>query len=337
MGISLKQRVLDKLNANRGTFYSGQELADCLGVTRAAVWKAIAALRQEGYTIDAVTNLGYRLAPQADVLSAQAILDNLSVEVQQCIHLEYQEVVPGTNQLLKKAAENGALEGCILVAGEQTSGRGRRVRSVYTPGGSGVYVSILLRPNQNLENTGLLTVLAAVAAARAAEALQKAAGLPEKKVQIKWVNDLMQQGKKVCGILSEAATDVESGSVDYVVVGTGFNLYPPPGGWPKELKEIAGALLPADRPVAGARALLAAMYIQQFWKLYTCFNTRQIIDEYRDRQYILGQRVCLLRPGADAVSATALDIGDNGGLWVQHSDGTTQLIRAGEVSLKKEI
>lgn len=239
--VLVKAQVLAALEAAHGRYLSGQELADRLQVSRTAVWKAVAGLRADGVPIQAVTNRGYALPANADILHADAVAALLEPEVARALHIEVYDRLPGTNAALRVRAAQQAPEGLVLIAQAQSAGRGRSGRSFFSPPG-GLYMSLLLRPEFSIRQSVYLTAMAAVAAARACETL---CGSP---IQIKWVNDLWKDGKKVCGILTEASMDVESGLLEYAIVGPGFNLVPPPNGWPPELEGIAGSLFDAVPP-----------------------------------------------------------------------------------------
>ena len=213
----VKADVLAALDAARGKYISGQELAQQLGVSRTAIWKAVAALRADGIPVAAVTNRGYILSPAADVLNAAAVTALLAPETAKALQVEVVDRLPGTNAALRARAENGAPEGLVLIAQAQSAGRGRGGHSFFSPQG-GLYLSILLRPEIGLRQAVRLTAMAAVAACRAAEKVSGA------ELRIKWVNDLWRDGRKVCGILTEAALDMESGMLDYAVLGLGFNI-----------------------------------------------------------------------------------------------------------------
>ena len=187
--MSVKAQVLSALDAARGRYISGQELADQLGVSRAAIWKAVTALRADGTPIEAITNRGYALPHGADLLNADAITALLAPAVAQAVQITVVDRLPGTNAALRTQATNGAPEGLVLIAQAQSAGRGRRGHSFFSPPG-GLYLSILLRPAFSTRQSPQITALAAVAAARAAEQL---CGTP---IQIKWVNDLWKNGKK---------------------------------------------------------------------------------------------------------------------------------------------
>ena len=220
--MQVKDRVLAALEASRGTYLSGQALAQQLQVSRNAVWKAISQLRESGYPIQAVSHRGYCLDVDSPLLSPQSIARHLTVPG---LQVEVAQTVSSTNTLLRQRAEEGAPEGLVLAAVEQTAGKGRQGHSFFSPPDTGLYLSLLLRPKLSAQDALLLTTCAAAAVALAIEAC---AGV---EAQIKWVNDVFCRGKKVCGILTEAALDLESGGLQYAIVGMGVNLFPPgPGG-----------------------------------------------------------------------------------------------------------
>lgn len=329
-GKNVKEQVLAQLASRRGRYCSGQELADELQVTRAAVWKAITALREEGFAIDAVTNRGYALSPDADVLSAKGICGALPPDVRAALRVETSPCVPSTNTVLRERAAGGAPEGLVLAAREQTAGRGRMGRGFYSPAGSGLYLSILLRPALAAAEAVQLTAAAAVAAARAAETVRQTPGA----VRIKWVNDLLLDGRKICGILTEAQLSLESGGLDYAVLGVGFNLTPPAGGWPAELDGIAGSLFDGPAP-PGARTALAAAFLAEFWPLYRALAARPFLAEYRERQAVLGRRVEVWQGAQPPRAAQALAIDDACRLVVRYEDdGTAAALPGGEVRVR---
>ena len=303
----VKQEVLAALDAVRGRYISGQELAAQLGVSRTAVWKAVAALRRDGIPIKAVTNRGYTLAQSVDVLNAAAVAAQLDEATVKALQIEVVDRLPGTNAALRSRADAGAREGLVLIAQAQSAGRGRGGHSFYSPPG-GLYMSILLRPEIGARQAVGLTAMAAVAAARAAERL---CGVP---ITIKWVNDLWKNGKKVCGILTEAALDLESGMLDYAVLGLG--LYD-------------------GSPAPGARAALAAAFLNAFWPLYRAGPRSGYLDEYRRRQALTGQRVLVTPRRGTPRAAQVQGIDDECKLVVRF-DGESRpaALNSGEVSVR---
>ena len=210
MAIPTKQALLQALSGAEGRYISGEQLAQTLGVSRAAIHKAAAALTAQGYTLEAAPRRGYRLLG-GDPFCADAV-----GEYPAPVYVH--ERLDSSNQTAKRLALAGAPHGTLVLAGQQSAGRGRMGRRFESPAGKGIYLSLVLRvPVPASEALGV-TVGAAVAVARA---VQKLCGI---ELGIKWVNDLYYQGKKVCGILTEAGTSVESGLLEWLVVGIGLNL-----------------------------------------------------------------------------------------------------------------
>ena len=318
----VRDAVLSELMNKRGEFLSGEQLAADLSVSRSAVWKAIGQLRSEGYPIEAATNRGYRLTG-GDVLSREGIsryLKNPTIDV------HVYGSVASTNTLLKAWAEDGCAEGTVAVAEEQTAGRGRRGRSFFSPKGTGLYLSILLRPEGAAENALSITTAAAVAAAETIEVLSG------KKTQIKWVNDICIDGKKVCGILTEASVDVESGGLHYAIVGIGINALQPADGFPEELREVAGAVFERfDQP--DLRCRLAAALLDRFFELYQTRGSDACFEAYRARCLVLGRRVTVLSGGIAVADAEVLDLERDYSLRVRYDDGLIATLNSGEVSV----
>lgn len=313
---NLKQNLLELLaqQANQGLpAFSGEELAARFGVTRAAVWKSIQSLRGEGYQIEGRRNLGYQLTSIHDFVSAPLIGRYLSPEANTFYKIECFDTVSSTNTLLKARAAEGAPAGTVLIAEMQTEGRGRLGRSFYSPKSSGIYLSVLLRPDLPAANAVQLTVAAAAAGALALESAFP--GLPEDSVKIKWVNDLFLDAHKICGILTEGMLSMESGKLEYAIVGIGFNLKTPEGGWPDELKGIAGGL-PDGIAVNDSRVKVVSEFLNVFLELTKDLSAQRFLPEYRKRQLVVGQYVEVLRSGAASAAvptqATALDAATSG-------------------------
>lgn len=316
-----KSKVLLALEGHRGEFLSGEAMAGELDISRAAVWKAVKELREEGCPIEAVTQKGYRIASDGDFLSAEGTERLLKGDHK--IHF-YREV-SSTNSTLRELALAGAPAGTVVLADHQAAGRGRLGRSFFSPPSCGIYLSILLRPSRPAAELTLLTAAAAVAICRAIETV---VGV---QAEIKWVNDLFYGGKKVCGILTEAVTGLESGTLEYVVIGAGINAVLPEGGFPKELEKIAGALSP--KPVGGLRNALAAEMIFQIETLAGELSEEKILPEYRSRSCVLGKEVQFVRNG-ETMTGRADQIADDGSLEVVLPDGSRLPLRAGEVSIR---
>ena len=242
-----------------------------------------------------------------------------------CVQLHVFDTVTSTNDLLREAAEQGAPEFTVYAARQQTAGKGRQGRQFYSPPQSGLYLSMLLRPQIQAAETLTLTPMAAVAAAAAVE---QCTG---QSVQIKWVNDLLLHGKKICGILAES--QFSAGEVpDYVIVGIGINLTEPAGGFPAELRNIAGAVYPADTDPEAAFANCAAALITNLLREYRQLAQRGYLQGYRDRLCVLGKPVIVNENGVER-PATALAVDDDLRLLVRYGDGTEQWRATGEIRI----
>lgn len=322
--MTVKQSVLRALGEARGASVSGEVLAQSLGVSRAAVWKAIKSLQGEGYRISAGTNRGYRLEEYPDLLTAEGISAMLPLELAQ-LDLRVFDEIDSTNLEAKRLAMTG-LSRCAVIADRQTAGRGRLGRSFYSPPGCGIYTSLLLRPRPDqLADVTLLTTAAGVAVCRA---LEKAAGV---QAEIKWVNDLYLNGKKICGILTEGVTDFESGMIESIVIGYGVN-FRDDAHLPEELRPIVGSVFGAEPPTVTRSALAAAM-LAELLPLAEDLSSRSFLQEYRRRSMLLGREIVFSRAGG-RFAAVAEGIDDNGGLVVRLPDGSRETLRSGEVSVR---
>lgn len=323
--MTTKEKLLALLEDSKGTFFSGEEIARTLQVSRAAVWKAVNALREDGYTIDAATNKGYRLSPDSDILSPQGIRRFLKPEYRD-LDLTVLPTAPSTNALVREKANQGRPEGCIIIACEQTDGRGRYGRQFFSPVDSGVYLSLLLRPTAYSPQQA--TCLTAAAAAAMCQAIEEVTG---QQPGIKWVNDIFLRGKKVCGILTEAVVGLETGALDYMVLGAGVNLYPPAEGFPEEIQPIAGSVLERSCPEAKNR--LVGEFLNRFWDFYTHPECRAYLEDYRARSLAIGRNVTVLSAGK-AVSAYAYGIDDDFRLLVRYENGDTEALSYGEIRIQ---
>ena len=256
--MSLKHDILLQLESAGERFLSGQELAARFGVTRAAVWKAVNALREEGAEIESVTNRGYRLAARPDLLSAEEIRSLLLPRFAET-EIAIFDRLDSPNNEGKRRLANGLQKPLLVIAAEQTEGRGRMGRSFYSPADTGLYMSLALYAPEGFSGAVYTTTAAAVATARALETLSS---LP---VQIKWVNDLYLDGRKICGILTEAVTDFESGLVSGLVIGIGVNLRTPDGEFPEDIQKIAGSAF-GNNTFPDLRNRLAASILDRLMK-----------------------------------------------------------------------
>ncbi len=315
MASNTKQALLQALSAAEGGYISGQRLAETLGVSRAAVHKAAAALAAQGYALHSAPRRGYRLNG-GDPFCAEAV-GSYPAPIYLYDSLE------SSNLTAKQLALTGAPHGTLVLTSHQQAGRGRMGRVFESPAGKGVYLSLLLRPDLSAADAQTVTIGAAVAVARAVKAL---CGL---ELSIKWVNDLYYQGRKVCGILTEAGTDIESGQLEWLVVGIGLNLTTSPADWPEELARTAGSLYPGG-PAPVGRAALAGAIARELLALCPDFSC---LDEYRALCFVPGHwvTVCTNR---ETYAAKALFIDGCGQLVVERENGRTVALRHGEVSIR---
>lgn len=228
-----------------------------------------------------------------------------------------------TNNTAKEMALNGASEGILIVAESQTSGRGRMDRSFHSPQGSGIYFSLVLRPNMTGEDAVLLTTAAAVAVCRTVEKLS------QRKAQIKWVNDIFVDGKKVCGILAESAFKTD-GKIDYVVLGIGANISPPTSGFPDSIKNIAGTVF--EESTSDMRSIFVGCAVNAFYEIYKDLKSLQFCDEYKKRSIVMGRKITFEKSGI-LKSARVVDIDKKCRLVVEYENGERDALSSGEVSI----
>lgn len=297
MASTTRQALLQALSAAEGAYISGQQLAQQLGVSRAAVHKAAAALTAQGYALEAVSRRGYRLLG-GDPFCAEAVGPYPAP-------VQLYDTLESTNRTAKLLALEGTAHGTLVLAGK------------------GVYCSVVLRPPLPAANAQTATIGAAVAVCRAVQTL---CGL---ELAIKWVNDLYYKGKKVCGILTEAGTDLESGQLEWLVVGIGLNLTATAEDFPPELTAKAGSLYPGG-PAPVSRAALAGAIGRELLALCPGF---ECLDEYRARCFVPGHWVTVCT-GTEIYAAQALSIDDAGRLVVQREGGRIEALRCGEVTIR---
>lgn len=304
---------------------SGEAMSRTLSVSRAAVWKAVEALRETGYVVDSLPGRGYRLAASPDVLFSGELARPDGRVGKQVVCLEQ---VDSTNDEAKRRAACGAPGGLAIIAGEQTGGKGRRGRAFQSLPGKGLYLTALLRPSVTPAQVSQITAWSAVAVCRAVEALT---GL---HCGIKWTNDIILDGKKLCGILTELGIEGESGDLDYVVVGIGINVSQTTEDFGPDLADIATSLGQyLEHPPR--RAEVAAALLTELDRLCEDFPLRKKpwLEEYRRRCLTVGRSVRVLHPGGE-FQATALGVEDDFSLRVGLADGREETISAGEVSVR---
>lgn len=332
--MTVKESVLQALTENEGIYFSGGKLADDLGVSRAAVWKAVKALQEEGYRIDSVTGRGYCLTKERAPLTEEGIRQTLPMRYRDNGIYVY-DVIDSTNTRARQIAADpsqakASLHGSTVIALQQTAGKGRLGRSFFSPK-EGVYLSIIVKPDFDLSRSVLVTVATAAAVA---EAIDAVCGQQE-RAMIKWVNDVYLEGKKVCGILTEGIMDFESGQIDHLVIGIGVNTNLE--GFPEDLLRVAGAV---DGDYS--RSALAAEIITRVLDYVGDIDARKFMDSYRDRSLLIGRQIRVFKgvyradPEKDltGIPATVLGIDEDGGLQVIYTDGSRETLTTGEVTVR---
>ncbi len=322
-GRQMKERIIEILREREG-YVSGQELCGVLGVSRTAVWKHIRLLREEGYEIASVQNRGYRLCEEPDVIDAfhvQRYAETKWLGRQIC----YERETGSTNTLAKRLGEQDAENGTVVVAERQTAGRGRRGNTWVSPDGN-CYFSVLLRPELRTEQAASVTLVAALALA---QAVREASGLD---AGIKWPNDIVVDGRKLCGILTESSMEPEY--INYIVVGIGINVNQEE--FPEELQDKATSIFLASG-VRQNRAKLLGGFLGRFEALYEVFletgDLRGLREEYNSLLVNCGKEVRIIGKEQEE-RMLAVGIDDSGRLIVEHGNGQRETVLAGEVSVR---
>ena len=306
-------------------YVSGQELCALLNVSRTAVWKRIRQLQEEGYVIEAVPHKGYRIIGYPDSIAAKEVESRLTTRWAGHPVL-YFETIDSTNQYAKKAAENGAAEGTLVIADEQTGGKGRSGRHWTTPPKSAVAMTLILRPTLPPECISMSTLVMGYAAARACRMLY------DLDVKIKWPNDLVKDGRKLSGTLTEMSAEINA--VNYIVIGIGINANIKT--FPDELKETASSLaLELGHDVNRAELICRVLecFEEDYEKFLSTGDLSLLQDDYNELLVNTGRTVRVLEPGHE-YTGTALGISEKGELLVRREDGTVIPVYAGEVSVR---
>lgn len=318
----MKNKLLELLKKS-DVYLSGEDIGTQLGVSRTAVWKYIKALRNEGYSIEAVTNKGYRLMPNDDVLSSMEVKMGLSTKI---IGKEvlYFDTVDSTNNKLRLVALEGAEEGAVVIADEQLGGKGRRGHVWSSPKGTGLWMSVLLKPDITPQEAPRITLVAGLSVCQGINALL---GINS---GIKWPNDIIIDGKKVCGILTEMNAQIDN--VEFVVVGIGVNVNTEV--FPEELKDVAVSL---SQMTGGKvkRSEVAAAIIERFEENYNKYTKEGFLAvkaEYEKSCITLKREVKVI--AKDSFNGRAIAINNDGELIVEKENGEQVTVFSGEVSVR---
>lgn len=259
-----------------------------------------------------------------DIISKNGILKYLTIQ-KKLFDINCYESVSSTNLIAKEKAQQGVNEGYIVIADYQTQGRGRLGRSFFSPSDTGIYFSIVLKPEIKIENALLITTCTAVAVAYAIESVCN------KKADIKWVNDIFINEKKVSGILAESAVNPTNNLPEYIILGIGINVYNPDDGFPSEISDTAGYLL--DNRKKDIKNKLIAKVLENFWYYYKNLDKKEFLNEYKKRNLAIGKNITIISPNHKK-DARCIGMDDNFRLMVEFENGEKDLISTGEISIR---
>ncbi len=320
----MKKKILNILRKSKDEYISGERLSEELGITRAGIWKHIKSLKEAGYVIESISNRGYKLISTPDIIDSEEILPLLTTKYIGRNFIHFDEV-DSTNVQCRRACSNNPIEGMVVAAEEQTSGRGRLGRSWISPKGTGIWMSIVLKPNISPMVAPRATLIGAAAVYTALKDMGISVG-------IKWPNDIVINGKKICGILTEMNAEIER--VNYVIMGIGINVNME--SFPDELKEKATSLK-NELGNEVDRKKLVANILNNFEVFYEEFKNTgdisRVIEICKEGSLLINKEVRVIN-GNNEVICTVIDIDDEGELIVKHKDGTTKRVISGEVSVR---
>ena len=319
-----REQVLRILKEKSPAAVSGEQIASELDLSRAAVWKAIQNLRSGGFQITSKPSLGYTLTEGSYRLSEEDISLNLSPSWKDRVSLKVLETVDSTNQEAKRLLADGAGDLAVVLSSHQTKGKGRLGRTFYSPPGTGLYLSVIVKRELDMSDAILVTSAAAVAVRETLSVYT------DRDIGIKWVNDLYIEGKKVSGILTEGTSSFESGKMESMIIGIGINLFPPEEGFPEEIRNIATALFESPTPQVNT---IAASLIEHVAAILEQLHDRSVMNRYRNYSIVLDRTVSVTQ-GSLSYTATVTAINDDGSLTVTDDQGEKRLLNSGEISLR---
>jgi BirA family biotin operon repressor/biotin-[acetyl-CoA-carboxylase] ligase len=321
--MTLTSRLIEYLSSRPGIYSSGQKLADGLGVTRAAVWKAVESLRADGYGIDSVRAKGYMLKESPDRLGELEIASGLGTKFVGRNMQTFDET-GSTNREAMRLASEGAPDGTVVVAEAQTEGRGRLGRIWISPPRANIYASVILRPDFPPTSAPLITLAASVALARAV------ASHCEVEARIKWPNDVLIGGRKLAGILTEMSSEPDR--IRHVVVGFGVNVNSEVDDFPADVRVTATSVRSVTGKDASRAGLLKKILeeLERSYLMLTAGERDAVLDEWRGLSDTLGRRVRVVMHGSD-ITGRVVDIDSSGALIVEQDDGISVTVTSGDV------
>ncbi len=314
----MKSKILALLKENKSEIITGTDIAKKLNITRSYVSKAVSLLRDEGYNIEIINRSGYIYHDDYKILSIDKILSHLNKP--DLFKIEILDRVNSTNTYLKSKSHNNEKTIQVAIADEQTGGVGRMSRNFVSNKGKGIYMSFLFKPSFSLETSKKITACVSVGVARAIDKLCKTS------VKIKWVNDIYLNDKKICGILTTGTTNLELGTLDYMIVGIGINLYSQ--AFLGELSKKATDIFDETNVIVD-RSLLISEVLNEVVNLLDTIETNAFITEYRARSNIIGKKVELSMFDHTEI-VKVIDIDDSAELVVE-KDGIIKKVYSGEI------
>lgn len=320
----MKAEILRMLRECEG-YVSGQQICEEFGVSRTAVWKVINQLKEDGYQVEAVRNKGYHIVNSPDIITKEELSSLIDTKwAGQTVY--YYDETDSTNLRAKQLGDEGAAHGTLVVADCQSAGRGRRGRTWASPRGCSIYMSIMLKPEFSPEKASMLTLVMALSVS---EGIKECTGLD---VQIKWPNDIVLNGKKLVGILTEMSTEIDY--INHVVIGSGINVNMEE--FPEELRSKATSLRLETGHIVKRSPIIAAVmkhFEENYEKFLETQNLQNMLGEYNSLLVNRDKDVRILDPKGE-YNAHAVGINENGELVVCREDKTTEVVYAGEVSVR---
>jgi BirA family biotin operon repressor/biotin-[acetyl-CoA-carboxylase] ligase len=320
----MKHRILDLLYKNIGSFVSGQRICEELGISRTAVWKHVKGLNSEGYSIFSSGGKGYKIADIPDILNDYEIKRRLEKK----IPVYFFESLDSTNNRAKEVAQGSDDEVCLVACSVQHGGRGRLGRTFESANDKGVWCSFIFKPHIEPENALLITIAAATAVAITLEDAY------EIKPGIKWPNDIIVNGKKVCGILSEM--NCETNSINYIILGIGINISQGPDDFTKETAMIADSMYRiTGQKVLRSEIIASLCYnIQEIYSTILKGSSNKILEAWKRYTITDGEEISILKNG-ESIDARAIGINNQGMLIVEYENGIRKEYNSGEISIKR--
>ena len=320
----MKKKILNILKKNQGEYISGEKLSEELGITRAGIWKHMKALKEAGYHIESVSNKGYKLLGAPDKINEDEVAGFLKTKYVGRSLYHFEEI-DSTNTEAKRQCTQNVIEGMVITAEEQSKGKGRLGRKWTSPKGTGIWMSVVLTPDLSPVLAPKTTIIGAAAVYNALKDM----GID---VGIKWPNDIIIQGKKVCGILTEMNAEIDK--INYIILGIGINVNMEE--FPEELKDKATSLKVHLNKEVSRKELTGRIlnYIEYYYDLFkNTGSIKEVINICRKGSVLLGKEVRVINGGKETI-CTAIDIDEDGELVVKHEDGTIHKVLSGEVSVR---